>query len=149
MPCNMGREVNVSRIIGRKTVCISGGFDPVHPGHIDLIQDAARYGDVVVILNSDAWLVRKKGARFQVYESRAHILMAIAGVVDVVSVDDNDGTVCEALRRIRPDCFANGGDRTDINTPELVLCDELGIQALFGIGGDKRHSSSEIVGRLK
>lgn len=126
-------------------VCVSGGFDPIHYGHIALITDAATYGDVVVILNSDAWLLRKKCYVFMPYDQRAAIAYKIKGVMDVVRVDDEDGTVCEALRRIRPDYFANGGDRLPDNTPELKVCLDLGIKPIFNVGGEKVASSSEIV----
>lgn len=128
-----------------KTICISGGFDPIHVGHLRLIHDAATYGDVVVILNSDEWLKRKKGYAMMDWLSRAYILRSIKGVKDVVQVDDSDWTVCEALQRIKPDYFANGGDRTAENTPELKLCVDLGIKPIFNIGGEKIASSSEIV----
>lgn len=126
-------------------VCISGGFDPLTHGHVRLVQDAARVGEVVVILNSDAWLVRKKGYCFMPYEQRREIMEALAGVIRVEPVDDCDGTVVEALARIRPEFFANGGDRTENNTPELALCVDYGIRPLFGIGGEKVASSSELV----
>ena len=77
---------------------------------------------------------------------RKEILMAIKGVVEVISVDDKDGTVCEALRRINPTYFANGGDRTSTNTPEKRVCEELGIKMLWNIGGQKIQSSSDLVG---
>jgi D-beta-D-heptose 7-phosphate kinase/D-beta-D-heptose 1-phosphate adenosyltransferase len=131
------------------TVCVSGGFDPLHEGHIRLISDASLRGDVVVILNSDAWLRRKKGYAFQPWLSRAYILRAVRGVKDVVPVDDSDGTVVEALARIRPDYFANGGDREAGNTPELSLCLDLGIKPLWGVGGEKVASSSEIVANAR
>lgn len=127
------------------TVAISGGFDPVHVGHIRLITEAALHGDVVVILNSDDWLKRKKGYAFMDWLSRAYILRAIKGVVDVVPVDDSDGTVCEALIKHKPDFFANGGDRFPDNIAELALCQSLGIKTIFNIGGEKIASSSEIV----
>lgn len=128
-----------------KVVCISGGFDPVHEGHINLIEQAAKYGNLVVILNSDDWLLRKKGHYVMSWHSRARILAAMRNVSYVANVLDEDGTVCDALRRIKPDFFANGGDRMQDNTPELQLCRELGIKPLFGIGGEKIASSSELV----
>lgn len=132
--------------IKRKMIAISGGMDPTTIAHCRLIKDAATYGDVVVILNSDAWLLRKKGYKFMPWEERAEILMAIKGVTDVVQVDDSDGTVCEALRRIRPDYFANGGDRKVGNTPEGDVCAEIGIEMLWGVGGtDKVQSSSWLI----
>lgn len=131
------------------TIAISGGFDPIHEGHIRLIHDAALVGDVVVILNSDEWLIRKKGYAFQPWLARAYILRAITGVYSVVPVDDSDGTVLKALATLKPDYFANGGDRTAENTPEMVYCLDYGIKPLFGIGGEKVASSSELVGAVR
>jgi D-beta-D-heptose 7-phosphate kinase/D-beta-D-heptose 1-phosphate adenosyltransferase len=133
----------------RKTIAVSGGCDPAHSGHIRMILDAATYGDVVVILNSDDWLLRKKGYKFMDWNERAEILSAIRGVVEVVPVDDSDGTVCEALRRIRPDYFANGGDRKAGNTPEGEVCKELGIEMLWNIGGGKTQSSSWLIDAVR
>lgn len=121
---------------------VSGGFDPVHIGHIEMIQEAARWGGVIVVVNSDAWLLRKKGYVFMPYNERVNILGNIKGVTLVSNVDDSDGTVCEAIKRIRPDAFANGGDRKENNTPEMDICDELGIQMLWGIGGTNKPQSS-------
>lgn len=126
---------------------VSGGFDPPHNGHTRLIRGAAEHGRVVVALNSDEWLIRKKGFRYLSWGDRAEVLMAIRGVCDVVSVDDSDGTVCDAIERYRPDYFANGGDRMDKNTPEVELCKSLGVGLLWGVGGGKINSSSEIMGR--
>ena len=79
------------------------------------------------------------------WEERAEIIKAIRGVVDVVTVDDTDGTVCEAIQRVKPDFFANGGDRKTNNTPEKEVCEALGIEMLWNIGGGKIQSSSELV----
>jgi len=127
------------------TVMVSGGFDPIHVGHVRLIREAAQYGNVIVVANSDDWLFRKKGYNFMGFNERKEILMAIKGVVDVIPVDDNDGTVCEALRHIQPTYFANGGDRTSNNTPEKAVCEELEIVMLWNVGGQKIQSSSELV----
>lgn len=124
---------------------ISGGFDPLHVGHVRLIKEAAKHGKLIVILNSDEWLVRKKGYAFMDWESRAEILRAIEGVHRVVPVDDSDGTVLKGLQEIHPDYFANGGDRTPENTPEMVFCLDRGIKPLWGIGGGKVASSSDLV----
>ena len=128
-----------------KTICVSGGFDPVHIGHLRMIQEAAEYGHVVVIVNSDDWLMRKKGYIFMPFEERCEILRGFAATGETTFVDDTDGTVCEALRRIEPDYFANGGDRKTNNTPEMDVCEELGIEMLWGVGGGKIQSSSTLV----
>ena len=117
------------------TVMVSGGFDPVHVGHIRMIREAAEYGDVIVIANSDDWLYRKKGFNFMDFTSRYEILDAIKGVVLVDSVDDSDSTVCDAIRRHKPTYFANGGGRRSDNTPEVMLCKDLGVKLLWDIGG--------------
>ena len=118
----------------RKLIAVSGGFDPIHKGHIKMIREAAKLGDVVVILNSDDWLERKKSYKFMNFEERSYIAGSIKGVVFTTGVDDSDGTVCEALKRIKPDFFANGGDRYSTNTPEMAVCEELGIEMLWNIG---------------
>lgn len=134
----------------RPTVMVSGGFDPVHVGHIRMIREAAKYGDVIVIANSDDWLYRKKGFNFMEFSSRHEILDSIKGVIIVDSVDDSDGTVCDALRRHKPTYFANGGDRGKDNTPEVQLCKKLGIELLWGIGGEEKiESSSKLVKRTR
>ena len=134
----------------RPTVMVSGGFDPVHVGHIRMIRDAAQYGDVIVVANSDQWLYRKKGFVFMEFDKRSEILSAIKGVIVVDSVDDTDGTVCEAIRRHKPDFFANGGDRGKSNTPEQSVCEEMGVELLWEIGGDyKADASSNLVERFR
>jgi len=132
------------------TVMVSGGFDPVHAGHIRLIRAAAKHGDVIIIANSDEWLFRKKGFVFMDFNARAEILNAIKGVIMVDSVDDADGTVCEAIYRHRPTYFANGGDRGRSNTPEQSVCEELKVELLWDIGGDKKlASSSDLVKNVR
>jgi len=133
-----------------KTIMVSGGFDPVHAGHIRMIREAAQYGDVIIVANSDNWLHRKKGFVFMEFERRIEILNAIKGVILVDSVDDTDGTVCEAIRRLRPTYFANGGDRRKANTPEQNVCEEIGVKLLWGIGGDEKlQSSSELAKKVR
>lgn len=116
----------------------------MHVGHLRMFKEAAKYSDLVVIVNSDEWLTRKKGKPFMVYDDRAEIISELKCVSAVVEADDDDGTVCTTLDRLRPDCFANGGDRTKHNTPEGELCQKLGIKQLFNIGGEKIRSSSEL-----
>lgn len=134
------------------TICVSGGFDPLHAGHVRLFEAAAKHGEVTVILNSDSWLITKKGWWFQKWSDRAEILLSIGHVKRVVPVDDGDGTVCEALGRLRPDYFGKSADRTRETTPETALCDELGIKMLFDLvpnwqSSGTKLSSSDIVKR--
>ena len=114
-------------------------------------EDYSMYGKYrSVIANTDNWLFRKKGFIFMEWDRRAEILNAIKGVILVDSVDDSDGTVCEAIRRLKPTYFANGGDRGRSNTPEQTVCEELGIELLWGIGGDyKADASSDLVERFR
>jgi cytidyltransferase-like protein len=134
----------------KPTVMVSGGFDPVHVGHIRMILAAAKYGDVIVIANSDDWLYRKKGFVFMEFSSRYEILNSIKGVILVDSVNDIDGTVCSAIRRHKPDYFANGGDRGRTNTPEQDVCEDLGVELLWAIGGDEKvESSSDLIKRSR
>ena len=127
------------------TIAVSGGFDPGHIGHVRMILEASRHGEVIVIANSDEWLMRKKGYVFMPFEERAEILRALKGVAEVVKALDDDDTVCESLREIRPTLFANGGDRKLDNTPEMDVCAELDIDMLWNIGGGKIQSSSTLV----
>jgi D-beta-D-heptose 7-phosphate kinase/D-beta-D-heptose 1-phosphate adenosyltransferase len=127
-----------------RPILLSGGFDPLHVGHVRMIQAAkALRCDVVIALNSDEWLCWKKGFCFMPWEERAEILRALH--VRVTHVDDRDGTVCEALERVNPSHFGNGGDRTSANPKEHAVCARLGIKEVFGLGGVKVQSSSRLV----
>ena len=132
-----------------KIICISGGFDPLHVGHVRLMKSASQHGSVFVILNSDEWLMRKKGYMVMTFDERQEIISSMGAVHDVLSVDDNDGTVCEALERIRPSYFGNGGDRLSDNVPEVDLCKQLGIEMIWNLGGEKVQSSSDLVRSYK
>ena len=131
------------------TVAVSGGFDPIHKGHVRMIRAASAFGSVIVIANSDDWLMRKKGYVFMPFEERAEILESIKGVIAVYEAKDDDNSVCESLREIKPTMFANGGDRKDDNVPEVALCDELGIKLIWNVGGEKIQSSSWLVEKSK
>ena len=129
-------------------ICVSGGFDPLHGGHLNMLRHASEFGTLVVIINSDAWLMRKKGFFMMPWDERAAIIGDLRYVHQVSAVDDTDESVCEALARIKPRWFANGGDRKRHNTPEMALCEKLGIEMLWDVGGGKTKSSSEIAKRV-
>ena len=124
---------------------VSGGFSIIHIGHVRLIQSAAEFGEVIVALNSDEWLSRKKSSPQVPWAERAEVLLSLQHVDYVVRVEDIDGTVCEALERITPTYFANGGDRTAADPREHAICERLRIVELFGIGGEKLRSSREFI----
>ncbi len=133
-----------------KIVAVSGGFDPIHPGHISLFQEAKKLGDtLVVVVNGDDFLSRKKGKPFQDLETRSIIVSAISGVDYVIPFEvENDHTVSVALARLRPHVFANGGDRKDEGTiPEWDTCVKYGIELVQGVGAEKRWSSSDFLKR--
>jgi D-beta-D-heptose 7-phosphate kinase/D-beta-D-heptose 1-phosphate adenosyltransferase len=134
-----------------KVVMVSGGFDPVHHGHIRYLQAAKKLGDkLVVVINNDHWIKLKKGHGFMKAKERAEIIRAIRGVDEVVITNHikntKDMSVCKELRKIKPDIFANGGDKFAHNTPELKLCQDLGIKTVFNVGhGGKVRSSSDLL----
>ena len=110
--------------MSKKSIVVSGGFDPLHVGHLRMMREAAVYGKLTVIINSDDWLLRKKGYIFMPWEERAEIIGAYNFVEQVVEAKDDDRTVVESLRELMPDIFANGGDRLNNNTPEAIFCKE-------------------------
>ena len=137
-------------------ILVSGGFDPIHSGHIKLINDSNKYGDVVVLLNSDEWLRNKKGKEFLPFSERKIIMQNIKGVIDVIEFDDSDKSCIDGLKIAKRKYqdkiikFANGGDRYDKTTPETSFCDKNNIETLWGIGGnDKSNSSSWILKKWK
>ena len=139
-----------------KIVLVTGGFDPVHSGHVAYIRSAKLLGDVLVVgVNSDAWLTRKKGSPFMPYKERASVVSNIVGVDFVLEFDDTDGSAKHALQIIRQRypqdtiIFANGGDRTTTNIPEMNFIDNK-VEFVFGVGGeDKKNSSSWILQEWK
>ena len=131
--------------MGEKIIAVSGGFDPIHIGHLRMMKDAAKHGKLTVIINSDTWLLRKKGYVFMPFSERSELISELSCVDKVVMAKDDDRTVCETLKGLRPDIFANGGDRVSRTTPEARLCEELGIELMYDVGGDKVRSSSKLV----
>ena len=136
-------------------VAVSGGFDPIHIGHVRLFREAKKLGDeLVVILNNDNWLKAKKGYVFMNERERAEVIRGFSIVNRVVltrhTKGDKDRSVVRDLARIKPDVFANGGDRkSQKDIPEVALCKKLGIKMVFGVGqGGKVQSSSWLTGKL-
>jgi len=140
----------------KKIVLVTGGFDPLHSGHISYFNSAKQLGDVLVVgVNSDAWLTRKKGRPFMPWNERSKIIQALKMVDYVVEFNDNDGSAKNALKLVRQTfpndeiIFANGGDRTDKNIPEMDI-DDTNVKFVFGVGGfDKANSSSWILEEWK
>jgi len=140
----------------KNIVLVTGGFDPVHSGHIAYLEAARQLGDTLVVgVNSDAWLERKKGRAFMPLQERATILRSMRGVDHVMDFDDRDGSARHAIQMTRQSypqdhiIFANGGDRTDVNIPEMDVIDA-NLEFRFGVGGEhKRNSSSWILQEWK
>jgi len=136
-------------------VVTSGGFDPLHVGHLRCLQETAKIAashktlwpsKVVVIVNGDGFLVRKKGQPFMPHRERMQIVDAIQGVDFVVGWDDGSQTVCGAIEILHPDIFTKGGDRDDPDKiPEWQICQKLGCRVEFGVGGGKVQSSSDLI----
>ena len=129
-------------------VLVSGGFDPIHSGHIKLIEDASKHGKIVVLLNSDKWLQNKKGKEFLPFKEREIIMKALKNVIDVISCGDKDKTCIDGIEKAinkyknQKIKFANGGDRNSNSTPESIFCENNKIELLWGIGGDNKSNSS-------
>lgn len=140
-------ELDILRPHLGKIVATSGGFDPIHPGHISCILDSKRYGDtLVVIVNGDSFLQRKKGKPFQDLATRMLIVSALRGVDYVVPFISEENPVNDALRLLRPAVFTKGGDRIDEKSiPEWKTCEKYGIQVISGVGLDKHWSSSDFL----
>ncbi len=129
-------------------VLVSGGFDPIHSGHIKLIEEASKHGNIVVLLNSDKWLQNKKGKAFLPFEERKIIMKALKNVIDVMSCGEVDTTCIDGIEKVIKKYpnhkikFANGGDRNDKSTPESIFCENNEIELLWGIGGENKSNSS-------
>jgi D-beta-D-heptose 7-phosphate kinase/D-beta-D-heptose 1-phosphate adenosyltransferase len=135
-----------------KFVVVTGGFDPIHSGHIDYIRAAALLGDVLIVgVNSDEWLTRKKGKPFMNYHERTEVVNALKWVDHVLSFDDSDDSACSLLETLKKTwigkgdelIFANGGDRNNTNNREAKV---EGVTFVYGVGGsNKKNSSSDIL----
>lgn len=131
-----------------RIVATSGGFDPIHPGHISCILESKQYGDtLVVIVNGDNFLVNKKGKPFQDLATRMLIVSALREVDYVVPFEiEDDSTVNVALESLRPHVFTKGGDRIDeTSIPEWETCKKHGVEVISGVGLDKFWSSSDFL----
>ena len=127
-----------------RIVALSGAFHPFSLGHLNMIQEAAKYGKVVIILNSDAWLERNKPqSGVMSYRERKMFLQGIPEVDKVIEAHDDDNTVCETLKYLTPDIFGNGGERTQENTPETELCKRLDILTLWKIGNNSQNNDEK------
>jgi len=133
------------------TVAISGYFNPVHLGHLRMIEEAKKLGDVLIaIINNDRQVKLKGSVLFMNERERMMIVKSFKAVDKVVLSIDKDRTVCKTLARIKPDIFANGGDRNKKDAkrassslnPEQILCQKLGIKMVFNVGRDGKVQSS-------
>jgi D-beta-D-heptose 7-phosphate kinase/D-beta-D-heptose 1-phosphate adenosyltransferase len=133
-----------------KLVVVSGGFDPIHIGHIRMITEAKKFGDkLIVIMNNDNWLIKKKGYFFMPEKERKEIIEAISGVDKVVLTKHNknpkDMSVTHMLKLLKPNVFVQGGDRKPNNLPssEMIYCEKNNCKMVYGVGkGGKVQSSS-------
>ncbi len=132
---------------------VSGGFDPIHEGHIENILESKNNSDgVIALVNSDEWLCRKKGKNFMNFYTRSTVVGAIKGVIDVIAFDDSDNSACDGLKKVREKypndtlVFAKGGDRTADNIPEIDICKKLNIKIKYNVGfsisGKQKPNSS-------
>lgn len=138
-----------------RVVIVTGGFDPLHEGHIEFFKEARKLGDHLVVgINSDAWLERKKGYYVQPFKTRMAIIENLRMVTMPIEFNDDDNSARDAILRVKkfwgPNfdyVFANGGDRTKENIPEMDVAD---VEFVFGVGGEnKMNSSSWMINRVK
>lgn len=136
-------------------VAVSGGFDPIHVGHVRMFQEARKLGnELVVILNNDNWLKAKKGFVFMPQEERKEIIEALACVDRVVLTEHpenpSDMSICRELLILKPHIFSNGGDRHRRNIPEVAVCESVSCKMVFNVGkGGKIQSSSWLLENYK
>ena len=141
-----------------KIIILSGGFDPIHIGHIKMFKAAKKMGNIVIVgVNSDLWLSRKKGKPFMLETERIEILKSIKYIDSILSFDDSDNTACDLIQKViqiyQNDnveiFFGNGGDRTSKTTPEIEFCNKNNIKMIWDIGGGKIQSSSNLIENSK
>jgi D-beta-D-heptose 7-phosphate kinase/D-beta-D-heptose 1-phosphate adenosyltransferase len=132
-----------------KLICASGFFNPLHVGHIRYLQEAKKLGDkLIVIVNTDEQVKLKGSFPFMNEEDRLEIVKSLQCVDEAILAIDLDGSVCETLKFLKPNVFAKGGDRTRDNIPEVPVCEALGIEMIFGVGGGKIRASSELINKF-
>lgn len=137
------RKKNKSKTV----VAVSGGFDPIHLGHIRLFRHAKKLGDkLIVIVNGDSWLKRKKGINFMDARARAEIIKEFECVDRVYIHNSSRADVIEALKELKPNIFAKG-DKQGSEIPEKDVCEKLKIKIVYGVGGSKIKSSFEMLKR--
>ena len=151
-PVRFRLQPPVNKKYMNKYVIVSGGFDPVHSGHIQLINKASKYGKVIVIINNDNFLKEKKGYFFMSCDERIKVIKNIKKVSKVFLSIDQDHTVIKSIdylvnkKKLNIEFFANGGDRkNESDIPENEVCKKNNIKLIFDIGGEKIQSSSSIV----
>lgn len=162
----MNKKLSSKKSLGRrpmgeakKVVMVSGGFDPVHIGHVRMFEEAKKLGDeLVVVINNDNWLKLKKGYAFMPEQERKEIIEAFEAVDRVIlsshKKNTKDISITEEIKALRPHIFVKGGDRkpkgVPIPTPEVLICNKIGCKIVYDVGrGGKVQSSSELIKKVK
>jgi len=144
--------------MSRTIAIVSGGFDPIHPGHIMMMEECKKFSDYLIVgLNSDVWLTRKKGNFFMDMKHRSYVVSRLKVVDETMEFNDDDNSASDLLKKVVEKypgtkvVFANGGDRSDPSkVRELEVAEKLKIELKFGVGGShKESSSSDLLGRWK
>lgn len=142
--------------MSRTIAIVSGGFDPIHPGHIMMMEECKKFSDYLIVgLNSDVWLTRKKGNFFMDMKHRSYVVSRLKVVDETMEFNDDDNSASDLLKKVVEKypgtkvVFANGGDRSDPSkVRELEIAEKLKIELKFGVGGNhKESSSSDLLGR--
>ena len=144
--------------MSRTIAIVSGGFDPIHPGHIMMMEECKKFSDYLIVgLNSDVWLTRKKGNFFMDMKHRSYVVSRLKVGDETMEFNDDDNSASDLLKKVVEKypgtkvVFANGGDRSDPSkVRELEIAEKLKIELKFGVGGShKESSSSDLLGRWK